>query len=309
MDLGIKAVSISTRIRGIFPNGKYSGRVAGVYTSAANFSFGKYLITLADKTQGNLSYGMLCDLSGIDLKTIINSGDPAQIDADSLRAGNGSFEILFQVASVWSPEFRMLIEKKDIPFILANAGTIEQKLTQNKKMAGLAPLICTIPQILANIPADEMRFSILEHTAYNSLRMMINAIRSQDENALESAIKSLIGLGIGLTPSGDDILTGLFGTLAITMKADKNWILNIYKKAISQMAGQTTDVSLNYLTATGDGYYPERFSNLVATIIRSKDAKELDTPLKEMLRWGSTSGSEIVLGMLLGFYLAVESLN
>jgi hypothetical protein len=310
MDLRINAASISTRIKEIFPNERYFGKVEGVYTKAANFSFGSYLITAADTAQENLPYGILCDFSKIELKQVLHSDDPAEIDAQSLRIGIGSFEIAFRGVTEWSPEFRLTIEKKDIPCILANAGTIEQEFKQNKPMEGLGSLIKYIPQIMGNVPANENQFSILEHTAFIALRIVIDAMRTRDENTLESAIKSLIGLGIGLTPSGDDVLAGLFGTLLITMKeSDRSWIENDFQKTIKHISGLTTDVSLSTLTAASEGYYAERFSSLVAAIIRSKDPKEIDTPLKELLRWGSSSGGDTLLGMLIGFNLAVERLG
>jgi hypothetical protein len=307
MDHSIQAISISTRIRDIFPKGKYPGQVAGVYTNAANFSFRDHLITVADKAQGNLPYGMLCDLAKIDLKQVLHSGDPSEIDANSLRVDNGSFEILFQGAEEWTPEFRMPIEKKELPRIRANVNSIEQQLKQNEKMEGLAPLIASISQIMGSASADTKYYSALEHSAFDSLRNLTAAIRVRDEAMIGQAARGLIGLGIGLTPSGDDVLAGLFGTLFITMREkDRERLLAAYQKAISNISGLTTDVSISTLAAVGEGYYPERFSKLAAAIIGSKEPKGIDIPLKEMLRWGSSSGSEIILGMVMGFYLAVE---
>jgi hypothetical protein len=310
MDFRFQAISISSRLLEIISRNKFSGSVTGVYTSAANFSFGKYLITAADITHGNLPYGFLCDFSKIDLKKTIHIGDSAEIDSDSLRISKRSFEILFQSASLWSHEFRMPIEKKDIPNILSNIGYIEQQLTQRKNLDGLAPLIRYIPQILGNISSENMHFALFGQIAYDSLCLIINSIRSQDKNALTRSIKKLVGLGVGLTPSGDDVLMGLFATLLITMKGtSRNWLVNAYRNMLVQIHELTNEVSLSYLNAIRDGYYPERFSNLVSAIIRSGKPKDIYSPLEEMLQWGSTSGSEIILGILLGFSLSIENLN
>jgi hypothetical protein len=310
MDHSIQAISISTRIRYIFPKGKYPGQVAGVYTNAANILFGDHLITVADKAQGNLPYGMLCDLSEIDLKQVLHSGDPAEIDANSLKITDGSFEILFEGAKEWPPEFRMPIEKKGLPRIRANINSIEQQLTQNKSLEGLAPLIEGIPQIMGSASADMKHYSAIEHSAFDSLRSLVAAIRVRDEAMIGKAARSLIGLGIGLTPSGDDVLAGLFGTLFITMEEmDRGWMVTAYQKAICNISGLTTDVSQNTLAAVREGYYPERFSTLAAAIIGSNEPMGIDVPLKERLRWGSSSGSEIILGMVMGFYLEVEGVE
>jgi hypothetical protein len=310
MDSRIQAISISSRIREVFPKGKYIGKVAGVYAGAANFSFGNYLITAADKTQGNLPYGILCDFSNIELKKNIHSGDPAEIDVNSLRAGSGILEILFQGAAEWSPEFRLPLEKKDIPTILTNTNYIEEKLVKNNKMEGLAPLVAVLPQIMGSTSTSMKHFSVLEQSAFNTLSKLAAAFRDWDAVMIEQATKGLIGLGIGLTPSGDDVLAGLFGTLFITLEErDRKWLLSAFQNTIKQISGQTTDVSTGTLNAVSEGYYPERFSTLIAAIIRNGDTGEVDKPLKEMLRWGSTSGSEIILGMLLGFNLATERLK
>lgn len=310
MDFRFQAISISSRLLEIISRNKFSGSVTGVYTSAANFSFGKYLLTAADISHKNVPYGFLCDFSKLTLKKVINVGDSVDIDSDSLRISNRCFEVLFQSASIWSPEFRLPIEKKDIPVIRSHIGYIEQQLSQRKNLDGLAPLIRYIPQILGNISSANMHFGLFKQIAYDSLCLIVNSIRSQDKYALTRSMKKLTGLGVGLTPSGDDVLMGLFATLSITMKGtNRDWLVNAYRNVLIQIRELTNEVSLSYLNAIRDGYYPERFSNLVSAIIRSGKPKDIYSPLEEMLQWGSTSGSEIILGILLGFSLSIENLN
>jgi hypothetical protein len=114
----------------------------------------------------------------------------------------------------------------------------------------------------------------------------------------------LVGLGIGLTPSGDDILAGLLATLIITSKVEyRNWLMGLMEKLLPRIEGLTNEISINYLKAVSEGYFPERVSNLIAAMITAKSFADVQPALQEMLEWGHTSGYEITLGMVIGLLL------
>ena len=88
------------------------------------------------------------------------------------------------------------------------------------------PLCRYLPNLMNSDSCDIDESSNLVEKACKALRLIIKAMRNLDEDLLTREFKLLTGLGIGLTPSGDDILMGLMATTIITSQAaQKKWIL------------------------------------------------------------------------------------
>ena len=306
----INAVSISSALVKILSGKSYRGTVAGVYARAVNFSFGNILVTVCDVSQKNLPYGILCDLSEIDLQGVLRSEDAAEIDSKRLYVKDSLFEISFGSAAIWDPEFFMPIQAKDVPIIQNNISQLVQHIVHLNNPDGLVPLFRFIPDLMdsKDYPGDNT--SALTQIAYDALRLIITAIRNNDEQLLNAGSLQLIGLGIGLTPSGDDILAGLFAALMITSDtASRKWQIQFLGKLLPRIKGLTNEVSTNYLNAVSQGYFPERVSNLISAMITAKSFTDVQPALQDMLQWGHTSGYEITLGMVIGFLLSIENLE
>lgn len=304
------ALSISSVLINILTAQNNPGIIAGVYKKTVNFAIGDYLITITDVKQRNLPYGLLCDFSEIDLQQVLKVGDAVDIDSEKLCVRNRFFEISLNTASIWSPEFYMPIHAGDIPFIQRNITRLEQLIIQENNQDGLVPLCRYLPNLMNSDSCVINESSNLIEKACKALRLIIKAMRNFDEDLLIKEFILLTGLGIGLTPSGDDILMGLMATMTITSQAaQKKWILSILNKLLPQIKELTTDVSSNFHKAISQGYYPERFSNLISKIISAKNPDAVQPAFEDMLKWGHTSGYEIILGMIIGLSLSIENLE
>lgn len=306
----INAVSISSVLKNILLVQRYQGTIVGVYERAVNIDIGPFLTTIIDLKQKNLPYGILCDFSEIDPQILLQCGDSVEIDSDGLHVNNRSFDIALTSASIWSPEFYMPIKVVDVPQIQKNIDLIYHQIIHENNPDGLVPLFKYLPNLMnsgTDVIGDS---SILIKKSYEPLQVIIKAIRNSDEGLLITEYKHLTGLGIGLTPSGDDILTGLFATLIITSRRSyANWLMGLLEKILPQIKGLTNDISLSYHKAISQGYYPERFSNLIAATITGKSNADVQPILQDMLKWGQTSGYEITLGIIIGFLLSIENLE
>lgn len=112
---------------------------------------------------------------------------------------------------------------------------------------------------------------------------------------LEDALPYLVGRGLGLTPSGDDMLIGyiigclLFTDLPILERVEK------YRKYFTR---QTTIVSTAYLTAL----LKRRVSSPLFSLVESLSKKECESILssiREIEKVGHTSGRDTLFGLLL----------
>lgn len=309
-NIQINAISISSAVVKILSRRSFQGKVAGVYIRSGNFKFGDFLVTVSDVSQKNLPYGILCDLSGIDLQGVLQGDDAAEIDSRQLIVRDRFFEVSLKSASIWDPEFYLPIKASNIPIIKQNLKQLVHQIDMENNPDGLVPLFKLIPVLMNAEAYPESGASSLSQKAFEALTLIISAIRDTDEQMLQKGSTQLVGLGIGLTPSGDDILAGLFAALIITSKADyRNWVLETLGKLLPQIEGLTNDISINYLKGVSQGYFPERVSNLISAMITSKSFAAVQPPLQDMLNWGHTSGYEITLGLVIGFLLSVENLE
>ncbi|MCL6574357.1 MAG: DUF2877 domain-containing protein, partial [Bacillus sp. (in: Bacteria)] len=109
---------------------------------------------------------------------------------------------------------------------------------------------------------------------------------------------SLIGLGPGLTPSGDDFLVGFF-----TIFNMKNSPFFSYRSLCEEVALKakllTNDISYMALKKASTGNVRESIITLINSII-SGNEKDLSLSLNRVLNIGSTSGTDIVLGLVSG---------
>lgn len=112
----------------------------------------------------------------------------------------------------------------------------------------------------------------------------INAIKSS-KTFLDLA-KNLLGVGFGLTPSGDDFILGMVAVLygcRIKIDGMRNVILN-YKNSFSR----------TMLLDGLDGYFPSPLLLLMNSLI---DKEQSDSELEFLLDTGHTSGYDTLAGM------------
>lgn len=117
-------------------------------------------------------------------------------------------------------------------------------------------------------------------------------------------LSPMIGLGPGLTPTGDDVITGIL--LILYSDPFSSHLLNNLsdKFNLSLLEQQTTKVSANFLHYASRGIFSANLLN-VLHLIRCK--KEINlTAINRLLDYGHTSGADILLGIWLGSLILQE---
>lgn len=118
------------------------------------------------------------------------------------------------------------------------------------------------------------------------LQKLYTAIMDYDRAAMRSSIISLLGLGKGLTPSGDDVLAGLIYGLRHSPLRNTNATVALCGTVQDYAHKRTNAVSADYLIAM----------TIDAPFERLK--KGFDCPEK-LMEIGSNSGRELLLGRLM----------
>jgi hypothetical protein len=142
---------------------------------------------------------------------------------------------------------------------------------------------------------------MLEERTSSLLTELFNNRMSE---SIEMASK-LIGLGPGLTPSGDDFLVGLFTVLNI-QKSPKHPLKDFCKEVIKLAKPLTNDISLMAMQKASIGKVRESIISLVNSILYGTE-EDLILSLNKVLKIGSSSGTDIALGIVAGLEVQIKS--
>jgi hypothetical protein len=127
--------------------------------------------------------------------------------------------------------------------------------------------------------------------------------RSRSVPAALEAARKIVGLGLGLTPSGDDFLTGFFGA-AYCFANDDAFRRSVFA-SMRSVIHRTSLPSFFMLKAALRGLYPEPLARLLISLM-TRGLEDLRRAFDSLNRLGSTSGQDFLAGVLC--YLQVSSL-
>jgi hypothetical protein len=118
--------------------------------------------------------------------------------------------------------------------------------------------------------------------------------------------RELIGLGPGLTPSGDDFLGGLFFAAHSLKRAYPNdfyWGDEVVRNLIEWARTQTNAISHAVLNDLALGHGPEPLHEVVRLLLAGPDLEHPMPAVTRLLGIGHTSGWDVLAGMLTGMLM------
>lgn len=127
--------------------------------------------------------------------------------------------------------------------------------------------------------------------------MLHTALLASDDSAVRTAASALIGLGEGLTPSGDDVLTGL-ALLAAQDGMLLTRSLPALTDAIRTGAERTGLLSATTMMHATAGRGRQSLHDLI-TAVRDRETTAERRAAEHILRIGHTSGADILTGIRL----------
>ncbi len=132
-----------------------------------------------------------------------------------------------------------------------------------------------------------------------------DALEAKQIKAFEQAALRVLGLGNGLTPSGDDFLGGVFFALHharhMVCKPHTDWLVGL--PALQANIRLACEVSTNPISAAllADNMAGNSFGQLhdMLDALESNDSRFIVTSREALLGVGSSSGADMLAGLLL----------
>ncbi|WP_327087913.1 DUF2877 domain-containing protein [Nonomuraea sp. NBC_01738] len=126
------------------------------------------------------------------------------------------------------------------------------------------------------------------------------AILAADQAAVRQGILALLGLGPGLTPAGDDFLTGLALVSALS-GSRLGPFAGALREVLAVHQKRTTPLSATTIAEALDGRARASLHTLLDTLPHHDLA-----PARRVLAIGHTSGTDILSGLAAGLHLERE---
>jgi hypothetical protein len=129
------------------------------------------------------------------------------------------------------------------------------------------------------------------------------ALQTNDMPAFEQASIRVLGLGHGLTPSGDDFLGGIFFALAHRPYPDWSASLPTLQANICKACETATNPISAALLADNMAGASYGVLHDMLDALESNDAEFIAAACKALLSLGSSSGADLLAGLLLALTL------
>ncbi|HSR14090.1 MAG TPA: DUF2877 domain-containing protein [Thermodesulfobacteriota bacterium] len=129
----------------------------------------------------------------------------------------------------------------------------------------------------------------------------LDALRQSDWGAVRERVAGIVGLGPGLTPSGDDFLAGFLGAAAVMSRrnAGAEEIFRTLGIVVSDARQKTTKVSAAMLEDAAEGQLSEPAASFFCALF-SKEGKQIFSEAGKILALGASSGEDVLNGMAAG---------
>jgi hypothetical protein len=289
----ILAASVGHRAWDVFESA-LSGTVIGVTSGGVFVRAGSDRVVFISRLDFRSPLTITLGADRSALKRLEN-GMAAECKPGELAFPQADLIILVETSALWAtppPASEISIEPAALTERLRD---ISARVLQLKGDAGLGGLL---PELVRLTDAGYA----LDFTAERVL-VIREALQEEGGKSLEKEVTALLGLGRGLTPSGDDLLVGFLLALNRWRKALRpSFDVARLNQQIPRAAFQTTThLSANLIECGAAGTADERLLDGVDYLAAGRgDAAVIAKQLAEM---GSSSGVDSLVGMALAFEL------
>lgn len=248
------------------------------------------LYTIATDNVDNAPNTLVTDIDSFS-KRGLAIGDQVYAEGDRLYVGKNAAVMLQQV-HVWRSKLPSYPEDEEI--LRNHVAAAQSWIEAHGKAGGMKRAAET------GNPFEQEIERLLRERSTGLLEAL-----SKGEVSLAShyAIQ-LIGLGPGLTPSGDDFLVGLFTVMNLT-NGPLFKIRHVCEQVMAASADRSNPISYMALMKAASGQVRESIGEFMHHMIHGSKT-EVISSLSRVLDIGSTSGTDIALGLVNGLKLSIE---
>ncbi|WP_456153533.1 DUF2877 domain-containing protein [Mogibacterium sp.] len=271
--------------------------VHSIYERTINLMLDGQLIALqiADSPVSPISIILPLDETGLD-RLKIKSNSPVSIDGTNLLVGKNiiSLDRAYDVYDDTLCEHTCSSSLKDVVWQLIIASDRD----------GFSTLVKS-----QNTPDDiALSYAKKKLIDAESICSTMTSGNSADEptnqlNKLCDSLSSLIGVGTGLTPGGDDFITGVLSTFKALPQRFNHKLISSLSNSVCSRRNNTNEISSAFIDCALRGQFSKAIIDLYDSVCSDNvqlpgiEQKTLDNLLDSFLDIGHTSGIDTLTGI------------
>ncbi len=205
--------------------------------------------------------------------------------------------------------------------VIGRLGALRRCLERDVPEAGLAALARYAEDLGYGRPVFfDRRASHLTRVGVQRLTMLVDGVWALDQHQIDAGVRGLIGLGPGLTPSGDDLLGGFMIGLTAILDSPAcgpethqvGWspreglgdsVGELARTILRHAATETTQISCALLSHAVKGVGNDSVHRMLQALLQRDDAPEPSPTALKLTTLGHTSGWDCLAGILVGVHL------
>ena len=314
--LVFEALSYGPGVREFLSGPRFSGNVVAVFRRALYLcdTNGRMICIVHERTH--------------DAPLTIRASMPREIEFGSSGitigmqvAGDTEYELhiggpvvlAMSDAAEWRPA--VIVTAAPAARVLRGLRRVSFELGRRAPVTGLAPLVPHVESLVNEKMSRPVPDTGLLHDALPAIDLLVRSMWLRDSGGVDSAVRRLLGLGPGLTPSGDDFLCGFMAAGMATMGAsgpetprsrefDGAWS-DVAESISLHAASMTTEVSASFLEFAICGIASSAVHDLIEGLLDADDEPRTISTAGTLTEIGHSSGWDCLLGTLLGMRLCL----
>ncbi len=270
-------------------------KIHSLYKNSANITIdNNYLLNLQFKDGLLATRAALVDLQGTDKEELKKRlKGVGKVEEDSICFSAIKFS--FKESAV--------IDNTEEKVLQGISCSFEELKVKAKKMLNFLKLVECNSIFLNNILDNKISSFIdsdfekkLYREVSSKLKELKRSLRKGNETIITDTLRDLIGLGPGLTPSGDDFSIGFYSIRKVLNQKFKLELIN------PKMLGNVSNfsfISTCLLNDIEESFYPEIFIRILGLIL-GFELEDFFEEFKKIKDFGHTSGEDLLAGILFG---------
>ncbi|MDR3602392.1 MAG: DUF2877 domain-containing protein [Desulfosporosinus sp.] len=236
----------------------------------------------------------------------IEPGTLVWMDTNQTTLYIGCISVSLTNATPWRSPLAHFRDPLPSSQVKANLEELGRWVTLNSiNPSGLVQLFPSLESLRNGTYLPPTNTDPVTHLAGQAINSLLPTLRTVDRTSIKESVSSLIGLGPGLTPSGDDYLAGLLLSLTVSSQLMPEFFELAHRdlsNTVIELAPRlTNDLSYQMLVFAARGTGSELMENMVlALFCAPKTGNSLLQSAVDLSAIGASSGFDQLLGIMSG---------
>jgi hypothetical protein len=279
--------------------GRSNAYVHSSYDGAVNVMTSLGLVSLVPRSAGRgpINVNIIGDFR--PLSSASDCGDTVALSEEKVVIGRGTL-VSLAGSKLYAPTGIFSRPRLGDDAIRGNLRLARETAIVRGEFSGMGSLLHALCG--GTLSASPVGLNLYSRLVLKHLRDLISGLGDESLRRVRVAAKNIAGMGVGLTPSADDVLSGLMVALLLSVKnglVPRPFLLRAARTIARASTGRSPSLSQEYLAQASLGRSNEKVARLVESICTGT-SYDVVSGTSELIAMGHASGTDTAVGVILG---------